>query len=413
MILIENKYISDAGIEIIYKYKPRKYDNKHLIIVFSGFGGVSEFTYDFQHSLDNCPAHILWIKDCFYSHCSYYLCYKMSFDIENAIYSFICHFIKDLNLEKNNVTLIGFSKGGSAAIYYGLKYNFSNILCTVPQFYIGSYVKKNWPKIYDHMLGHDANEIALNLIDSLIPDILKNDFELNKNIYLITSKADCQYHTELVPNLDYFFKYKNFNLLLSKSLLVREHNQVTVYHVPLITGILNSLAQGAPPHYGFLELFGDNALPNTPPSAEPVAVLKKISFSNNKMFPEGVSFLRGVSCEKYEDIYVKLCFFDGSKQIAALNMAKKHVASLSREYYIDHFVNYDKAWFCTYKHMGLDLSELPIGTYQLYLQITTSEFTKKVALSSELVFDEQGICDGYSIEIRAKFGFVELIKRKL
>ena len=85
MILIENKYISDAGIEVIYKYKPRKYDNKHLIIVFSGFGGVSEFTYDFQNSLDNCPAHILWIKDCFYSHCSYYLCYKMSLDVKTRL----------------------------------------------------------------------------------------------------------------------------------------------------------------------------------------------------------------------------------------------------------------------------------------------------------------------------------------
>jgi hypothetical protein len=131
---LEEKNILINGRNIYYKYKPRKYDNKHLIVVFSGFGGASEFSYDFENALLDCPAHVIWIKDDFDGHCSYYSCRGMSLIIETLVINFIEKFISDLEIEKSEVTFAGFSKGGSAALYFGLKYNYKNIVCTVPQF---------------------------------------------------------------------------------------------------------------------------------------------------------------------------------------------------------------------------------------------------------------------------------------
>ena len=80
---------SIEGVDIYYKFKPRKHDCNHLIIIFSGFGGERGVTYDFENALDHCPAHIIWIKDYFKGACSYYWCVEMDFQYENAISKFI------------------------------------------------------------------------------------------------------------------------------------------------------------------------------------------------------------------------------------------------------------------------------------------------------------------------------------
>jgi hypothetical protein len=116
------KFIND--VEIKFKIKPRKYDTQHLIVIFSGFGSSGEFTYDFENALMDCPASILWIKDDFEGHCTYYTCLGMDFKIEKAINIFIDETLNSLNLMKSQCTVAGFSKGGTAAIYYGVKYNY-------------------------------------------------------------------------------------------------------------------------------------------------------------------------------------------------------------------------------------------------------------------------------------------------
>ena len=61
--------------------------------------------------------------------------------------------MKELGMEKDQVTVTGFSKGGSAALYYGLKLGIRNIICAVPQIYIGNYIDNNWKHVAEHMMG--------------------------------------------------------------------------------------------------------------------------------------------------------------------------------------------------------------------------------------------------------------------
>lgn len=142
VIFMNDKKITINGIDIIHRMKDRKYDNQHLIVVFSGFGANGFFTYDFENALSECPANIIWIKDDFNSCCSYYCSLDNDLSISDSIFNFIELKLNELSLEREQCTLIGFSKGGFASLYFGVKYGFKNIISTVPQFNIGTYVKK-------------------------------------------------------------------------------------------------------------------------------------------------------------------------------------------------------------------------------------------------------------------------------
>ncbi|UKH17061.1 accessory Sec system protein Asp2 [Actinobacillus pleuropneumoniae] len=362
------------GIKITYKYQKRKYDTKHVIFIFSGFGGERGITYDFENALAHCPAHIIWIQDSFENAPSYYWCINMDFSYEEAISKFIEHKLEELDLTVNNCTFAGFSKGGSAALYYAIKHNIDNIVITVPQMNVGSYVSNHWKRIAKHMMGN-ITEKNIHILDRKLITALENDSLTNRNVYLFSSESDIQYATEVKPYLDRFEKYQNFNLFMANSLLVTEHKLVTSYHVPLILGIFYSLAQGAIPHYGICTLSGDRTRGIVPEKPAPVTVLKRFKFSDKLFFPEGLAYMKGVPCAKYGDIQTKLIISNLQNKFI-FNLAKDHKPNLTKELYNDSFVNYDKGWFCTLKYSGISLEEiLPYkGTYQLSIHIFTKYY---------------------------------------
>lgn len=397
-------------IEITFKRKPRKYDTRHLIVVFSGFG-LGEFTYDFEHALQDCPSDVLWIKDQFDGHCAYYLCKDMDFSIEAAVLALIVAVLDELRLARSQCTLAGFSKGGSAALYFGLKHGFDNIVATVPQFRIGSYAARNWPVVAAHMMGA-ADEASVLALDRLLPETLAGAACNKKNIYLLTSPADPQFATEITPNLGGFVRYTNFNLLVSYSRLVREHNQVTQHNVPLLLGIFYSLAAGAVPRFGYTEMVGDDAGPPAYPELTPIAMLRRVRIEDGKVFPEGVAVLRGLSCGEYQDISSFLILHGGAADIE-IPLAKANRPGLTRELYDGGFVNYDKGWFCSYQHKGVDLGEVPAGEYRVSLRIHCQGVTRISAMTSATRIDVQGETDAHLLRLFTSGGYVRLAKTLL
>lgn len=106
----------------------------------------------------------------------------MDFSFEKAIVKFIDKICQDLNLNRDTVTLLGASKGGTASLYFGLKYNFKNIISSAPQIKIGSFVKKVHPDVYEHLIKSESD---VEKLDSLIDkNINALELDLDKNIYL-------------------------------------------------------------------------------------------------------------------------------------------------------------------------------------------------------------------------------------
>lgn len=375
------------GIEIKYKFKKKKYDFNHLIVIFSGYGDVSEFTYNMDNVLQHCPCNVLWIKDDFYGKCSYYICHDLDFSIRDSVHELIERKIEELSITKENCTLAGFSKGGSAALYFGTKFNFKNIVTTVPQIEIGSFCKRSRPDTLEHMTGSHSNSIEI--LNNLIPESIKKDHGLYKNIYIIISPSDPDFD-EQFNFLSSLRKYKNFNNFISNSHFVRGHAMVTMHHVPLILSIIYSLASGATPSYGDVQLLPDES-PSKEVKKEPVVQLRNIKIIGDVIFPEGVGIIRGINCNTYGDINYKLIFKGTNNYNYEFPLAKSNKPPLTREFYKDSFYVYDKCWFCTPAFNGLNISEIQPGYYELFLELRSGNhiflekltYTKKISVTSE------------------------------
>ncbi|MBS9779120.1 MAG: hypothetical protein KGV51_00700 [Moraxellaceae bacterium] len=369
----EKIYRTKNGIDVKFKHKPRKYDFNHIIFVFSGFLNAKPGNWDFINALDNCPCDVIWIADDFNAKYAYYLCQKMDFSIRDAVEEFIYYQIKKLNLTKDNVTVTGFSKGGSSALYFGLYLDIKNIVTSVPQVKIGSYLDNNWKNTANDIMGKNYNLSHMVYLDKLIPNLLKKDTNLEKNIYLLTSEYDVQYKDEILPYLNDFAKYSNFNLLKTYSVFVREHNQITSHHTALLLGIYYSLASEAIPRFGNVDFFGSQPTP-TPAinndECEPYAEIRYVAYRDGKLFIDGIGLLKGVHIVDYQDVNYTLVLKNDTN-IFEKKLAKLHRPNVTREFFQGDFVVYDKCVFTTFKQKGMSLDDIAKGDYHLFLRIIT------------------------------------------
>lgn len=238
-----------ARLPIRYRFKHGAKHCDHLLIVMSGFNLPDPTIYDFENVLTHCHSHILWIKDDFNHLPAYYLCQGMSFDIEEGISMLINGVIGWLN--KPRVSIIGGSKGGSMALYYGLKHGVNNIISTVPQFFIGRYVSKGtpWEHVGRQMMG-EINDAHIKQLDEKLPGMVKNSPHTRTPIYLFTSPIDPQYESEILPNLGLFSRYPRFNFIESRSVLITRHQEVTAFNLPLILALIYQFEHGISPVWG-------------------------------------------------------------------------------------------------------------------------------------------------------------------
>lgn len=91
-----------------------------------------------MRALEGYDCNKLYILDDFGCRASYYLCENRDFYIERSVISLIKQIVRDNNI--NHVISCGSSKGGYAAIYYGIKYGFDSIIAGSPQYLLGDYL---------------------------------------------------------------------------------------------------------------------------------------------------------------------------------------------------------------------------------------------------------------------------------
>ena len=74
----------------------------------------------------------------------------------------------------------GSSKGGTCAIYYGLKYNVDEVYASACQYHIGKYLS-NKPKVLIGMMGKHYTGNSLKTLDNMVPNMIK-EHALSKTI---------------------------------------------------------------------------------------------------------------------------------------------------------------------------------------------------------------------------------------
>ncbi|MET8204589.1 hypothetical protein ABZT51_00880 [Streptomyces sp. NPDC005373] len=234
-----------------YRFAHAKNGNRHLVVVFANFSAPDEYGWS-NGVFDGLRANILWIRDKFDGKNTYYLCKDMDFSLERSVITLISNVMKGLSLTPDDVTMWGGSKGGSAALYFGLRYGFRNIVAIVPQFLIGTYVHQKHPTVAQYMMGDGPREENVRVLDSIIPDLVRSGANPGANIYLLSSPQDEQYPVQVEPFLGLFQRYENFNFIYSESPFITDHTDVTRRNVPVLMGIINFLIDGMAPRIGFV-----------------------------------------------------------------------------------------------------------------------------------------------------------------
>ncbi|MEE3423554.1 MAG: hypothetical protein VZR11_12755 [Succinimonas sp.] len=237
------------GLEIKYMFKPATQDVRHLIIIFSGFGYRSLFTYDFSgESLKDVPCSILWIKDEFNGEPCYYLCKHRDFYIEHCVYKFITMVMDLCHLTKNEATVLGASKGATTSLYYGIKYGFKNIISSAGQINLGTFLDLPSHVVTREAMYDSNMNDNTEFFESLLERVINGAADIDSNIYLIYSECDCyQDYTNINKLLS--SRCKNFNEIKVVSNLINNHNQITRYSVPFIKSILLQSVYGISPRF--------------------------------------------------------------------------------------------------------------------------------------------------------------------
>ncbi|MFF5444229.1 hypothetical protein [Streptomyces sp. NPDC012888] len=239
---------TSGPVPVEYRFSHAKNGNRHLVVVFANLHAPEEWGWQ-TGILDPLRSNILWIRDKFDGANSYYLCKGMDFSLEQAVAGVIHRVMNSLGLTPDQVTMFGSSKGGTAALFYGLRYGFRNIVCSVPQFRIGTFVQRAMPAAARMMMGQ-VTEANVRVLDSVMPDIVRSAANRSAHIYLLTSPRDEQYGEQLEPFLPLFQGYENFNFVYNESPLISGHAKVTLRNAPMMLGLLNLLVEGVAPRLG-------------------------------------------------------------------------------------------------------------------------------------------------------------------
>lgn len=144
---------SKDGVEYVLK----KRNSDRLLIIFSSMVGK----YNFMRALKNASADQLYIRDCWADNNSYYWFENKEDYPERYTQNLIDTVLR--NRKYKEVITLGSSKGGTAALYYGLKNNVSLIYAGACQYrvgdYLGRYHYSTSPHKWEKVVGEVVREL--------------------------------------------------------------------------------------------------------------------------------------------------------------------------------------------------------------------------------------------------------------
>lgn len=218
--------------------------NKHkgsdsLIVVFSGFSSVGmPARYNYMRTLQNIKANKLFVLDDFgyQNRGGYYLVDrngKFKGTIINEIISLIFKYAKE-----RKVITVGSSKGGSAALLYGILCGADMIISAAPQYYIGNYLNcDSHIEILRGIYG-SAGQQAVDALNKVLPNTIGQcQIAGNLKVFVHCSKNEHTYkeHVEaMVRDL-----HKNgYSVFLDEEYNYMDHQDVAKYFPPYLLKIL-------------------------------------------------------------------------------------------------------------------------------------------------------------------------------
>lgn len=372
----EQVFQSSCGITLKYVFRSGCFDAKTLIVIFSGFGRNSPFTYDFQgESLVNCHSNILWIKDEVNGQASFYI-NIVSDSLENSIIELIKSLQQKYGIANEETLFLGASKGGFAAIYYALKMKIPYVIASAPIVELGSFLKLKEEQMISvcvNICGGGLNADRLEKLNAILYRMIK-ECSLRTSFYLFSSPSDDYENCDLMYATLKSNKNIKCNRLVAKTKAVYQHTAVTKYFRYFISSLCNIFSYCSQlPSLDTEEIVvNDKMLPNFNPDIEPVAELTAVSQDGIFLNFKGVAFLKGVECSSYDSYSKYISFIKGDNEYSIQVGATKN-KELSAKYYEGNYIDYSAGGFSTFKNAPVDTSMLTVGDYYINAKIFNNE----------------------------------------
>ena len=178
-----------------YMYLDKHTDN--LLVVFSAFTGEKR-KYNYFTKLRDLEISQLYILDTWGVLGSYYW-YENGLSYPEQKVSNLLEYIREKFNIKRIITA-GTSKGGSAAIYFGLKHKAENIYSGACQYRVGTYLNRpEHLEILIAMMGNMDKKEAIQVLDIKIEDLLRNINDNKSIINLFYSTKELTYERQIAP----------------------------------------------------------------------------------------------------------------------------------------------------------------------------------------------------------------------
>lgn len=221
-------------------YSFNQYNNSEkLYVIFSSADVSSKFNYvkTFKDVNENklflCDEVIDDIK----YKCSYYYGYDGKNTYEEKLIALIMSKVEKLKIKKENVILVGSSKGGFASLYFTYKYGFGTAIVGSPTIFLGSQHQDTsfGKKLIYHLTGQN-NIDGSKLLNSLIINAV-NMTDHKPQIYYHVGKGEKRYSDHAIPFLSKISDEKKGIVELDLGDYT-SHSKVGKYFVEYINEIL-------------------------------------------------------------------------------------------------------------------------------------------------------------------------------
>ena len=199
-LLVMYKMKQERYRDITYLLRKKKSKSDILIAVFSGFypRGTAP-RYNYGETLKAVDAMQVFLLDnTGYNNAgSYYLGENGDWFVPDQV----CQLISELmqRYKKKAVLTCGSSKGGTAAIYYGLRLNATAVIIGAPQYLIGNYLNTADHKVILEKILGSITDQGIEKLNSLLGNEIRNHSGADQkpSFYIHYSPLEHTYHEHI------------------------------------------------------------------------------------------------------------------------------------------------------------------------------------------------------------------------
>lgn len=188
-----------------YCYVPCK-NTEVLAVIFSGFPAEGKpAAYNMVSSFNGLKVNRLFVLDNFgfQKRGAYYMSENGDFYVRDMVLALLRQF------PSKKRVFLGSSKGGTAAVYFGLLNGADEIIAGAPQLFLGGYLtdKQSHIPILDAMAGDHTPE-SIDKYNCIVPDVIKSASNCEKTrVLLHYSKLEHTYQAHILPMIELLEQY--------------------------------------------------------------------------------------------------------------------------------------------------------------------------------------------------------------